>query len=900
MIKKMTAGTFGLTESVIKNDSSERLVLEAGEAIEFTDPETKYCKITFRGSGENAGGYININKYYPVLAGSTAVMELTTPVRLEVELVISAESTLKFDEIEIEELSQPYYLASECSGAKDVLVVVPNYPSFANLYLCAFAHSRNKEYQKKGIHIQVASILASNWYEMSYELEGIPVLQGNYGTLKQLLDSRQYHVIVTHFVDENLMSIYDGYVYPPDQLIFICHGAESIYRYVENLVRPYFTRPLIRTNSAEVFDRRDAFIKKYSQMDNAEWVFVSKWLKEFAEEQHRLKFKNSSVINNVINEQRFPYHAKNAEDRKKIIIIRKFDNCMVHSLDLSVRAILELSRKEFFKELSFEIYGDGDFYEVLTEPLRQFENVHFHRTFIPNDKLSEIYKEQGIALLPSRHDAHPVSMGECASSGLVVIGSRVTSNGYFMQEERFHTLADPEDPLELAQIIERLYYNPEEYLKISRELSEFTRENFCVEKTVEKEIELIRQRQILSRTPRESFPEKVERPPVLSVLVLNPAEHKKTKKCLLTLLNQKYNGKIEILLSDTGTELEAEEKDEFMRLGGEVLRFVHPAETDVGCMIKEGIRSAAGKYTALIHGNDWVDTEQFAELIERLQKEEADVVLCRGSYADYEKSLLEEIADYDMLMDGSQYWFEDLLYPGYGFKDSGPLLSTAVYRTEKLESVSKLCASGKESVDRQWQALSIREIDTIRYYDLNVYRYLKGERKKIQEEKLSLGHDIHCILRTIINDGYTAGKKEYVFRFLIAPLVYRQLNWYCDRQMRQEAWDFFESLSLYPEAYSYVMQYLRKKPDGKYVIPEKPVEENEGEAEQEIPVQEEKSKASARKRDGRKSENKNPENKNPEKKNTEKKKSTYYVKKGIKSVMPHGIVTLISSRRKEE
>lgn len=74
VIKKMTAGTFGLTESVIKNDSSERLVLEAGEAIEFTDPETKYCKITFRGSGENAGGYTILIMYYPVLAGSTAVM----------------------------------------------------------------------------------------------------------------------------------------------------------------------------------------------------------------------------------------------------------------------------------------------------------------------------------------------------------------------------------------------------------------------------------------------------------------------------------------------------------------------------------------------------------------------------------------------------------------------------------------------------------------------------------------------------------------------------------------------------------------------------------------------------------------------------------------------------------
>jgi hypothetical protein len=124
MIKKMTAGTFGLTESVIKNDSSERLVLEAGEAIEFTDPETKYCKITFRGSGENAGGYININKYYPVLAGSTAVMELTTPVRLEVELVISAESTLKFDEIEIEELSIGVLRGQRCTGGSSELSII--------------------------------------------------------------------------------------------------------------------------------------------------------------------------------------------------------------------------------------------------------------------------------------------------------------------------------------------------------------------------------------------------------------------------------------------------------------------------------------------------------------------------------------------------------------------------------------------------------------------------------------------------------------------------------------------------------------------------------------------------------------------------------------------------------
>ncbi len=54
------------------------------------------------------------------------------------------------------------------------------------------------------------------------------------------------------------------------------------------------------------------------------------------------------------------------------------------------------------------------------------------------------------------------------------------------------------------------------------------------------------------------------------------------------------------------------------------------------------------------------------------------------------------------------------------------------------------------------------------------------------------------------------------------------------------------------------MQYLRKKSDWKYVIPEKPVEENEGRLNRKYRFRKKKkSKASARKRDGRKSENKN-------------------------------------------
>ena len=181
-----------------------------------------------------------------------------------------------------------------------------------------------------------------------------------------------------------------------------------------------------------------------------------------------IHFKHTCVIYNTINEQLFPYHEKTADDRKKILVIRKFDNIRVHSIDQVVEAIEELSRRDFFNELSFEVYGDGSYYDILTAPLKRFSNVKLHRTFVPNSEIHKLHAENGILLIPSRHDAHAVAMSEGASSGLVVVGSNVTSNGFFMNEAENHTLADPENACELADIIERLYDHPEEFPAIGK------------------------------------------------------------------------------------------------------------------------------------------------------------------------------------------------------------------------------------------------------------------------------------------------------------------------------------------------------------------------------------------------------------------------------------------------
>ena len=296
-----------------------------------------------------------------------------------------------------------------------------------------------------------------------------------------------------------------------------------------------------------VFDLKEKYVKKYSQKDNVEWVFVSEWFKEASEKELNIKFKNVRVINNVINEDLFPYHEKKAEDRCKILVIRKFDNINQHSLDQVVFTILELSRRKFFNKLEFEIYGDGNYYDELIEPIRQFSNVKLHRTFIPNDKISEIHAKSGILLIPSRHDAHAVAMGEGASSGLVVVGSRVTSNPFFMNEKENHTLADPENYIELADIIERLYNNPDEFLRISKNLSEETRKNYCKKNTVQKEIELIKE-SLSNIKPMEKLKVKPVEKPTLTIAIPAYNVEKYIRKCLNSIIRTPNIQEIEILV----------------------------------------------------------------------------------------------------------------------------------------------------------------------------------------------------------------------------------------------------------------------------------------------------------------------------------------------------------------
>ena len=808
----------------INNKNAEKVKLRYQKEINIENKKYMCMQIKTRGEViKNGGVDVRINGW-SVPGDGVARMPLQPPVKIAVELEINADSCSVVQEIELQFLEEYKDLTEECSKDCDILVLTPSYPSNHNLYLAAFAHSRNRVYAEKGLKIQVASLYSSEWYQTSYNFEGIPVITGHTSLLKKLISKKQYKVIITHFVDVEYYQIFDGYV-SDEQLIFICHGPETTFELLPNVARPYFTAPVSPDCGKNPEKKR--YVKKYSSMKNVHWVFVSEWLRQASETSLNVNFLNSYCISNVIDEEKFPYVEKCAEDRKKILILRKFDNISYHSIDIIVRAILALSRKKYFNELEIDIYGDGDYYDELVAPVKNLKNVHLHKTFVRNSDIRKLHKTHGIMFIPSRHDSQGVSMGEAASSGVVPLGSNVTCLPYFMDNAHTAVLSDPEDPYGIVENYERFYYNVDEYLNVSKYLSTYVQRTCGREQTIDREIELINKVYKSWNPIFENINcKEAESEPVLTVVVPAYNVEKYIVKCIWSLINHRNANKCEILIINDGSKDHTSEiAHKFQEATNGIVKVVDKENGGHGSTINKGIEIARGKYIKLIDGDDWVDSDNFADFIEILSKQDADLFLNKGCYEYADKASLDNIINYDSLTEGMTYHYSDLLYPLYGFETYGPLLTTSTYRTKVLRDAKFKLSEKRPYVDMEFNVFGQQYIDTVKYYDIDIYRYLIGRSGQTVSRDYWKGHykDHEYVIFNILDylkerKEYPEQRRIYAYRHYVAQMVDSQIFMFDQIAAWDELDAFMHKLHQYAPADKIAFEYVKKKNDASIYI----------------------------------------------------------------------------------
>lgn len=377
----------------------------------------------------------------------------------------------------------------------NIAIIVPSYPSEENRYLCAFVHARVKTYREAGIRCDV--ICAFDTYEThcTYSFEGVPVVRIPLSTLEQALEIGHYKKALLHFFDNRYAPVIKSPSTSHTNFFIWSHTPETMYWDWPLFTTPYFHKPAaLSTDQIAEFKERDELIKALNDQKSVSWIFVSPFLKERSEKLIGIKFKRSHVIPNVVDEKTFPFSEKTPDLRKKIFIARKFDNVNKYALDIVAQCIIELSKRPFFSDLEFSIFGEGNYFDELTAPLADFPNVHIERRFLSRHEIAEEQSKHGIALYPTRWDSQGVSMGEAAMSGLAVVSSLVEAAQFFLPNDCGLLAKDIENPVEYADIIERLYRDPRYFLLCSKRCHEAAFSTARRELTIKKEIQLLRSR----------------------------------------------------------------------------------------------------------------------------------------------------------------------------------------------------------------------------------------------------------------------------------------------------------------------------------------------------------------------------------------------------------------------
>ena len=366
------------------------------------------------------------------------------------------------------------------------LVVAPGYPSKDNKYNNAFVHSRVKLYLENNINITVFSYTSGDLKK--YQYEGVTVYTGGRNAYISFLNKNNFDKYLVHFGYKKIVNPIIRHN-PNSKIIMWVHGAEALgwYRrlFAFNIKKPYRFFGYIILNTIQL-----CFLHKLIKSDyDVTFVFVSNWMKEILEkDSHSIgKIKKYKIISNVIDDNIFKYHKKKPNDRLNILSIRTFQS-KKYANDLTVKTILMLSKKPFFNELNFTIYGDGRLFDKVLKPVMNFKNVKIHRKFLNHTEISEEHKKHGIMLIPTRQDAQGVSMCEAMSSGLVPVTSNNTAIPEFVTEDCGYLANSVED---LAAAIEEMYYNEKIFLVKSKEAYKFISFKCSPKKVTNEELNLI-------------------------------------------------------------------------------------------------------------------------------------------------------------------------------------------------------------------------------------------------------------------------------------------------------------------------------------------------------------------------------------------------------------------------
>ena len=204
---------------------------------------------------------------------------------------------------------------------------------------------------------------------------------------------------------------------------------------------------------------------------------------------------------------------------------------------------------------------------------------------------------------------------------------------------------------------------------------------------------------------------------VLTVVIPSYNVEQYLKDTLDSFISDEIMSEIEILVVNDGSKDSTPEiAEEYVRQYPQTFRLINKENGGHGSTINRGIEEASGKYFKVVDGDDWVNTEDFAELVRRLENTDADYVVT-NYYKVNDRTKEKKTEEFPWLRE----------HPACSFKEAAHQselpMHALVIRTEILQKNEIRLDEHCFYVDNEYITFPVPYVNTVQYFDLCVYMY---------------------------------------------------------------------------------------------------------------------------------------------------------------------------------
>ena len=211
------------------------------------------------------------------------------------------------------------------------------------------------------------------------------------------------------------------------------------------------------------------------------------------------------------------------------------------------------------------------------------------------------------------------------------------------------------------------------------------------------------------------------------------------RKCIDSLLPGGEDVEI-IIVDDGSSDGTAAIADEYEAKYPGICRAIHQENAGHGGAVNTGITNARGMYFKVVDSDDWLDTDSYKIVLNRLKqfredRKRVDMFICNYVYEHVEDGTSHTIGYHKVLPEEKIFGWDEARH----FRmDQNLLMHSVIYRTDFLKLCQLELPKHTFYVDNIYVYYPLPHVHKIYYLDVDFYRYYIGREDQSVNEKVMI------------------------------------------------------------------------------------------------------------------------------------------------------------------